>query len=539
MPSDVLERGRAAYAERRWSAAFDSFAEADAETPLGAQDLECWSTAAVLLGRDVVGVDALTRAHEVHLAAGDTAAAARCAAWNGIELMDQGDHARSAGWFARAERLAQQLPEPAAVSGFVLIPQGLGALYAGDGGTAAETFDRIAEFATAFRDPDLMALSRLGQGQARIILGQTGEGFALLDEAMVAVTAGEVGPITSGVVYCAVIGYCHLAFDVRRAQEWTTALDHWCGAQSDMVAFSGQCQAHRAELFLLHGAWAEALAAAKAAQERYRSGDRDAVFGAWYQHAEVLRMRGRFDEAEVSYVKAGESAWDPEPGLSLLRLAEGKTKLAQTLIRRSADAADGATRRRMLPAVVEIELAAGDIPAARAAAQELAELSAATPMPMLTGSAGQADGEVLLAEGDAIEALRCLRRAWAAWRDLDAPYPAACCRVLMGRAFRALGDETAALNEFDVARAVFLDLGAEPDLATLAVLSGTTAFGPLTARETEVLRLVSAGLTNRAIAARLYLSEKTVARHLSNIFAKLGLPSRAAATAYAYENGLV
>jgi DNA-binding CsgD family transcriptional regulator len=193
----------------------------------------------------------------------------------------------------------------------------------------------------------------------------------------------------------------------------------------------------------------------------------------------------------------------------------------------------------MLPAVVEIELAAGDVAAARAAAEELAELSLATPLPMLTGSAEQAHGEVLLAEGEAIEALRCLRRAWAAWRDLDAPYPAACCRVLMGRAFRALGDETAAMSEFDVARAAFLDLGAEPDLAALAVLAGTTASGPLTARETEVLRLVSAGLTNRAIAARLYLSEKTVARHLSNIFAKLGLPSRAAATAYAYEHGLV
>lgn len=528
---------RTAYAERRWSDALEAFTGAD-QSSLSAADLESWSTAAFLIGRETVGIDSLTRAHEEFLGAGDTVGAARCAGWIGMHLMDSGDQARSAGWFARAQRLAQH-DEPSSVDGFVLVPVAIGALYAGDAHGAAQTFEKVAAFAQQFDDADLMALAQLGQGQAKIMLGQSAEGFTLLDEAMVAVTAGEISPIPSGIVYCAVIGFCHLAFDLRRAQEWTLALDHWCEEQHDMVAFSGQCYAHRAELFRLHGAWSEALAAARVAEERHRLGDRDASWGAYYQRGEVQRLQGEFELAEESYRTAGQSGFEPQPGLALLRLAQGKAHLAQSLIRRSLDEVDPATRRHLLPAAVEIELASGDAAAARAEAEELVAMGRATPLTMLQAVADFADGAVLLEEGDPGAASGKLRRACARWRELDAPYEVARTLVLLGRAHRALGNEESATIQFDGAREIFLELGADPALAALQSLSGGRATGPLTPRELEVLRLVSAGLTNRAVAGELFLSEKTVARHVSNIFVKLGLSSRAAATAYAYEKGFV
>ena len=534
-----LDRGRTAYAEHRWSDALSALTHADQDGGLPSQDLDNLSTAAFVTGQETVGIDTATRAHEAFLAEGDFTSAARCAGWIGMYLMGMGDEARASGWFSRARRVLQSNPEPCSVEAFLLIPAALAALYGGDPAGAARLFGEAFAAGERFHDSDLVALAQLGQGQAKIALGEPAEGLGLFDEAMVAVTAGEVSPIPSGIIYCAVIGNCHLAFDLRRAQEWTIALDHWCEHRPDMVMFSGQCQAHRAELYLLHGAWADALEAAQAAQDRYRRGDRNAVYGAWYQQAEIQRLRGELDAAEGSYRQASQGGYEPEPGLALLRLAQGKTRLAQTIIRRACDLADQATRRMLLPGVVEIELAAGDLAAARLAADQLAEIAAIAAMPMLQAMADQGDGAVLLKEGDARDALSKARRAWRIWQDLDAPYEAARCRVLAALACRALGDEDSALMELAAARDEFTELGAAPALAEANALSRTDATGPLTSRELEVLHLVAAGKTNRVVATELYISEKTVARHISNMFTKLGLSSRAAATAYAYEHGLV
>jgi ATP/maltotriose-dependent transcriptional regulator MalT len=494
-----------------------------------------------MLGRNSETIDLLTRAHEAFLADNEDQSAARCAAWIGIHLSNMGEVARSAGWFTRAQRLAGHTG-PGSAGGFLLIPAALGALYGGDAEHEARAFEELTEFGEQLGNQDFAALGRLGLGQAEIMLGRLREGFAQLDEAMVAVTAGEVSPVPSGIIYCSVIGTCQLAFDLRRAQEWTAALDHWCTIQPDMVSFSGQCQSHRAELYRLHGAWPEALAAAQLAQERWRQGDRNALYGAYYQQGEVQRMRGDLEAAAESFRLANQSGFEPQPGLALLTLTRGNARAAQTTIRRAADAADGTTRRSLLPAVVEIELAAGDRAAARRAADELAALCRLLPMPSLQAIADYAEGSVLLSEGEPTPALRKLHAAMTGWRDLSAPYETARCRVLVGRACRDLGDEDAAATEFALAREVFVALGALPSLVELDQLAGAKATrdqGPLTAREAEVLRLVASGLTNKAIAAELYLSEKTVARHDSNIFTRLEVPSRAAATAYAYEHHLV
>ena len=365
----ALDRGRTAYREHRFADAVAGLDEADREHAVAASDLEHLGIAAILLGRFEEGIDALTRAHEAYLDEDDVDAATRCAAWLGMELMGLGDRARGGGWFARAQRLVEQDPGGRPDHGFLFIPEALAAFYAGDGQRAAAAFERAAEFAHAFRDADLIALAGLGLGQSKIMLGEPDAGLAQLDEAMVAVTAGEVSPIPSGIVYCGMLQSCRLAFDVRRAREWTRALDHWCAERPDMVGFTGQCHAHRAALFLLHGAWDDALAAAEEAQERAARGDPQGLWGAWYQHGEVHRLRGEWAAAESSYEHAAASGYEPEPGLALLRLAQGNAVLARSLILGAVERLDPAERRGLLAAVVEIQLGVGDVTAARAAAE--------------------------------------------------------------------------------------------------------------------------------------------------------------------------
>lgn len=565
----TLAAGREAYAERRWPDAVGQYTAAEHDAELPAADLEQLATSVILTGRGSEGVDILARAHLKYLADGDYSAAARCAAWTGLNLILLGERARSTGWFARARRIVEDLPEPCPVEGLLSAPAGLAALYRGDGPAATEAFTRAADLGRQRGDADTAALGILGLGQTKVMLGQFDDGLALLDEAMVAVTVGEISPVPAGIIYCAVIATCHLAFDLHRAHEWTLALDRWCDAQQNLVFFSGQCQMHRAELYRLHGAWAEAMDTARAAQELAFRGDRMATYGGFYEQGEIHRLRGDFDAAEAAYLQAQETGFPPQPGLALLRLAQGRPDQAQTLLRRAMDGAAPDYRRRMLAARVEIELAAGDARAARAAMEELASLCASIDMPMLHALAEQSEASVLFHEGHPEAALVLARRAWSRWLSLDAPFEAASCRALLASLCAALGDEESARLERAAARAVFSELGAAPALSALPTLSGperpalghpvpvapdartapqptagndaghAAGPGPLTARETDVIQLVSAGLSNRDIAAELFISEKTVARHLSNIFTKLGLTSRAAATAYAYRHGLV
>ena len=413
----------------------------------------------------------------------------------------------------------------------------------GDWPGAEAIAGEAAALGTRFGDSDLTTLARNVQGRALIAQGRPVDGMRLLDEAMAAVVADEVCEMVAGAVYCSVIEACQLVFDLRRAQEWTAALSRWCESQPDLVPFSGDCLVHRAEILELHGAWLDALEAARHAAERLRHRPRPAVGAALYRQGELYRLAGRFSEAEEAYRQSSRWGRDAQPGLALLRFGGGEIDAAAAAIRTALDgAAAGPARSRLLPAAVEILCAAGDVAAARTAAGELSAAAAGLDSPLLRAQAGQAEGEVLLVEGDARAALGRLRSAWAAWQALEVPYEAARVRVLIGLACRRLGDEDTAEMELDAARWIFEDLGASHDVARTQALSATTAAkppGPLTARELEVLRLVATGKTNRAIAAELFLSEKTVARHVSNIFGKLGLSSRAAATAYAYEHDLV
>jgi ATP/maltotriose-dependent transcriptional regulator MalT len=541
---DELGRGREAYARRAWMDAHEALSAADQAADLGAEDLELLATSAYMLGHDDDFLSSLKRAYRAYLDCEEEMRAVRCAFWVGMNLALRGEMGNATGWLGRAQRLVEREEGDCVERGYLLVPVMLRHEAVGDWEAAYATAVDAAEIGERFGDPDLLALAVHEQGCALIQQGRVEEGLGLLDEAMVAVIAGELSPIVTGIVYCSVIMGCQEVYALHRAQEWTAALTHWCEQQPDMVSFSGRCLVHRAEIMELHGAWREALEEARRAGERCARGkNQSAAAQAYYRQGEVHRLQGRFSAAEEAYRGASRCGFEPQPGLAVLRMAQGNVRVAAAAIRRVvAETTEPLKRARLLPAYVEIMLTVGDVQEARSACRELEEVSARYESGMLGAMVAHAEGAVALAQGDARAALVALRHAWQVWQELEVPYEVARVRMLLGLACRALGDDDTAAMELEAARGLFAQLGAAPDLARVDSLNRRTAFVDtydLTARELQVLRMVAAGETNRAIAADLVISERTVDRHVSNIFTKLGVSSRTAATAYAYEHQLI
>ena len=537
---DREESARGTLERRSWNDAFAELSRARREGELGAEGLERLAVAAYMVGRDDACEDAWKAAHHAWLTSDGAERAARCAFLLALGLFFRGDGAPAMGWVARGARLLEEGGGECVEQAWRLMLEALPLLFDGDADAASPRFVEACEIAQGFGDTDATILAKLGRGYSLILQRRTAAGMQLLDEVMVAVTTDEVAPMLAGIAYCQVIALCQSVFDLRRAREWTEALTRWCDSQPDLVPFRGNCLVHRCEIFQLQGAWADALDSARRACE-WLAGPPpwDTLGSAYYQLAEIQRLRGELPRAEESYRRASLAGRDPEPGMSLLRLAQGRVDLAGPSIRRAlGEARDAHARSRMLPACVEVMLEAGDVAAARAAADELGTIAAEFDSPYLNALDAGSRGAVSLAEGDPRSALTNLRSAQRAWRDLAAPHPEARVRLLVGVACREIGDGATAELEFEAARRVLESLGAAPDLERLERLAGTMP-GPLSRRERQVLTLVAAGKTNRAIAAELFISEKTVARHMSNIFTKLRLSSRAGATAYAYKHGLV
>jgi ATP/maltotriose-dependent transcriptional regulator MalT len=533
-----FESARAAYAECSWLEAYEAFARADEAEPLAPEDLELRAISARMLARDDEAVEILERAHHAYLAGGETVRAAYCAGWIGMTLFYSGAVGPAGGWLARAYRLLEDVPEETAVHGYALLPDVFRHEAAGDLKAAAAVAAEAARIGKRHGDPDLMALAMHAQGHMLVLAGRVTEGLALLDEAMVTVTTAELSPFVVGIVYCGVILACQAGFEVARAREWTLALTRWVERQRDLVAFTGRCRVHRAEILQLGGSWSEAFEEAQRAAERLGETKNPAVGLALYRQAELLRLRGEFKAAEEAYRDASRNGWEPQPGLAQLRLAQGKRDAAHAAIRRAfAEVMEPLKRAALLPALVEIALDAGEVDEARAACLELSELALQYKSAMLDAIAAHAQGAVALAHGDAPQALANLRQAQRIWLELDAPYEVARTRELIAQACCDLGDDEAGTLELEAARDLFERLGAAPDLARVSVREGPQH--GLSERELEVLRLVASGKSNREIASALVISEHTVARHLQNIYAKLGLSSRAAATAFAFEHELV
>jgi len=537
-----LTEGRRAYGLRAWEDAYQLLLEADAAAPLVIDDLNMLVWSAALTGRDQAFLEIHERIFQACLDAGQTFPAARAAFWLGLRLFSLGEMGRGGGWLGRAEGLVEG--RDCAEQGYLLLPAIHRHLASGNYEAACAAARKAAETGVRFGEPDLVAFARSLHGRAVLRQGKLAEGLALLDEAMMAVTTGDLLPLVAGLIYCTVIDGCQEVFAFDRCREWTSALAAWCQEQPQLVTFTGICLVHRAEVMQLSGAWADSIVEARRAGDRVAaSADPEATAAAFYQQAEIYRLRGEFARAEEAYRSSSQSGGDAQPGLALLRLAQGQDEAAESGIRRAAGAATSQTSRmRLLPAYVEIMLALGKTSDARAASAEIEAMAADYNTEIAAAMAGHALGAVRLAEGDFYGALGPLRRAFGVWQQFGAPYLACRLRVLVGQVCLALGDDEGADLEFAAARAVFEELGAVPDIARLDALAGQRTSSPspvLTPRECEVLRLVAGGKTNKAIASLLSLSEETVDRHVSNIFTKIDVHSRSAATAYAYEHKLV
>ena len=542
--SDDIARAREYYRRGAWGQAFQSLVAAEHRSEIAVEDVERLATCAYLIGRAEDSARGWERAHHQHLSRDETVEAARCAFWVSFVLLNRGELARGGGWVHRGQRLLETSGRDCVELGLLGYVESLRRVVGGDADGAAVGFESAAVIGDRFGNAELAALARVGQGRCLIKRGEVLAGMALLDEAMSMVSAAEISPTVLGDLYCTVIEGCHDVFDVPRAREWTDAFARWCAAQPEIVVYQGQCLVHRAELLFFGGLWSQAaLEARRACAALSKPRVHPALGSAHYIRAELHRVRGEFAEAEAAYRRA--SAWgrEPQPGLALLWLGRGQVGLAVSTIQQALAGTDDdpVTRAALLGPMVEISLAASNIATARRAADELAGHT--TPdLPVISAMAAQANGSVLIAEGKPGSAQSILRRAWTGWTALGAPYEAARVRILIGAAQRALGNYQGEVLELDAAQTELRRLGAWTDLPPRVEQINCSTKGleqELTAREVEVLRLLATGVTNKEISVGLFISEKTVATHVSSILHKLGVRSRSAATAYAHERRLL
>jgi DNA-binding CsgD family transcriptional regulator len=542
-PEDLLAAARTASLEGDWPLAARAFAAARAAgASLTPDDESAYGDAAWWLGDNPTMLGATERAHAGYLAAGRPGDAAEMALGMAAILFLRGDEAPGLGWLGRAQRLLDGLPE-GPPHGYLLYLTGVeGALGGGDTAAVVEASRRVRAIGEAAADLTLVACGLLGEGRARLAAGDVPAGLGLLDEAMLLVSGGAVRPDIAGNIYCHLMAACHELGDVRRARAWTEATRAWAAALPVAVMFTGVCRVHRSQLLQLGGAWDEAEAEAARVADDLASLNVPAAAEGWYQVGELRRLRGDLDGAESAYRNAHERGRDPQPGIALLRLAQGRGEAAAAGLRVALAAATSPAvrlgRARLLAAQVEVAMAAGDAATAEGAALELQAIATAYGSPAFGAAAAHAAGCAALLAGRPEAAIAPLQDALVRWLDLEAPYEVARVRGILARAEEAAGDAEAAARHREASETVLAHLGAPvpagpgPDPRTGPLP------GRLTLREVEVLGVVATGRSNREVADLLGLSEKTVARHLANIFVKLDVASRTEAAAFAFEHGL-
>ena len=538
--ANLLDRARLSYADRAWTEAHEAFDAADKAAPLEPSDLALFATTAYMLGKVSEMLGTQERAYHAYLEQGEVLPAARTALWLATNLASRGKIPQASGWVELSERLLLAAPEDCVERGYLLMPKMLRHVAAKEFEAVVAVGAKAADIGRRFGDPDLTALAAQTQGRALLRLSRTDEGLRLLDEVMISVTGSRLSPMVTGIVYCSVLEGCYETHAIRRAAEWTRSLTDWCGKQPDLVAFNDQCLAHRSEILRLQGAWEEAAEEARSAGElgaRFR-----VAAQADYQLAEIHRMRGDLDAADAAYHRVSLNGGDPMPGLALLSLARGNPRAAFTSLSETrAEATDLFIQVQLLPGYIEVAIAADRFQEAKRGAEELSAAAKATHTDAHIAWAAHAEGRVALAENRITQAIGHLKRAKTIWQDLSIPYELARTRVDFARSLQARGDTESANLELEAARATFAELGATPDVRMVDdLLRRSRSVWPngLSDREVEVLRMLTSGATNRSIATDLVLSERTVDRHVSNIFTKLGVSSRSAATAYAIRSGL-
>jgi DNA-binding NarL/FixJ family response regulator len=537
MNSDTeLAAARTAFAARHWADAYERFRAARQDGSLDADDLAALSQAAWWLGLMDESLAAGEEAYTLYLEASNNRRAAYRAFDVAYGYFIKGNGPVGSGWIGRAQRLLADEPD-CPEQGYLLYFAVETSL---DGGE--ETMAKAREVQALGRrhgDRNLVAAGIVAEGRVLIKLGRAQEGVALLDEGMLEASSLEMAPSWAGNIYCHLMAACYELGDISRAAAWTQSTSDWCDAMAPAVLFKGICRVHRAQVMQIHGHWAQAQDEAERVCEDVAHIHVGVVAEGHYQIGEIKRLRGDLAGAEQAYQEGHKLGRDPQPGLALLRLAQGRADLASSLIRSAlAGVGDRLSRARLLAPQVEIAIAAGDEVTAAGAADELDEVAALYGSTGLQAAARRCRGAVLLATGSTEAALSMLRTACSGWTELEAPYDCAKVRVLLARAYRQLGDVESSDRELAAAQTAFGALGATLEASEVTGERRSVLPNGLTEREAQVLALVATGCTNRQIADQLFLSQKTVARHVSNIFAKIGVTTRTAAARFAFEHGI-
>lgn len=535
-----LTAGEAIAAARRgeWSDAYDALVVVD-EDSLDAEHLEAKADAAWWTSRLPESMRVRAVAYKAYADRGDDHRAAYNAWFLSFDLALKGERAQAAAWLARARRHVEEDPD-CYERGLIAIRESDAAHAKGDLDEALRFAEQARTVAAACESVDLAALAMQSLGALRIESGDAGEGTRLLDEAMSSVVAGETSPMVTGWIYCNVMGACIRIADLRRAGEWAEAARRWTESLQASTPYHGLCRIYRVEVSALRGELENAEGEAERAGEELLAYEPSVAGFAFAALGEIRRRRGDLAGAEDALLRAHELGHDPQPSLALIRLALGKPNVAATSLLSALHESNDRSlaRARTLAACTDVMLAAGDEAAARRAVALLRDI--ADDGGVLDAYAHLAEGTFWLATADEAAA-ESLKRAFRLWQDLKMPYEAARTRMLLGDALKASGDDEGAALEWKAAAASFERLGAVLDAedATMRLMPKKDRPDGLTDREVEVLRLVAAGKTNKQIASMLVISEHTVGRHVQNIFGKLGVSTRAAATAYAFEHHLV
>jgi ATP/maltotriose-dependent transcriptional regulator MalT len=451
----------------------------------------------------------------------------------------KGRPAIASGWLGRARR-ALDGDADCVEWGNLLLREAEMAHGAGDYAQAIDNATEALALGRRLHSANLEAEALQTLGRVVIDDGRPREGIAMLDEAMLLAIEGRLGPYAAGKVYCSLVGACQDLGDLHRAAEWTDATTRW-SEQHPFAIFPGLCRVKRAEVLQWRGDWVEAEREARLACEELAETKVGSAGSAWVEIGEIRRRLGDLDGAEAAFAKAQELCCMPTAGLALLRLAQGRVDVARALVAGTLgdEGLSRLARAKILPAAAQVAIAADDLAAAQRAADELDEIASTYDTPALKASAYLTRGRVQLAVGDADAAIHTLRHATEEWQALDVPYEAATAQLLVGEACRRTGDRDGEVVAFAAAAAAFDRLGATLDSQRIRELtSGVEYPSGLTEREAEVLQLVAAGCTNKEIARQLLIADKTVSRHLSNIFGKTGVTTRTAAAAFAFEHGL-
>ncbi|NYD76744.1 helix-turn-helix transcriptional regulator [Arthrobacter cupressi] len=530
LDEEPRDRARRLYAAREWAAAANAFSAVDPDQ-LTSDDLAAYADAAWWLGRIGDCIRLNVEACAAFESASRPVDAAAVALRVGIFHLARGDQSQGDGWLGHAERLLEGSPE-GRVHGLLRSLTGLDAnLLAGRPAAALEVAGQILDLGRRLEDPVLVAVGVNGEGRALTMSGKVAGGLALLDEVMVTVLQGKFDPFMTGVLYCHTIAACHEVGDVRRMGQWTDLAEEWLTKVPAEAVFSAMCAVHRVQLRLMRGEWDKVESQALSLIPGLDANRLDYAAQAWYLIGEARRLRGQANAAGA-YAEAHVRGLDPQPGSALLQLAGGDPGGALAAVHAALAAAGQAPLRRaaLCAAMVEIAIAAAQFQAARDAVAELEQTASVYATSGLEAMAASGRGAVLLADGRAVEALPVLRDACTRWYRLGSEYEAAKSCLLLAEAYRSLGDVASAGRESVRAQEIFARLGA----------GGTERGRPdgLSPRECEVLALVADGCSNREIGTALFISDRTVARHLTNIYNKIGVVSRTQAARYAIAHHL-